>query len=57
MGGVSDRRGGIGIVVGGWGGGEGKGGGGGEPTMLLADAEGVPDGFCGRHGDGDGRAF
>ncbi len=22
--------------------------------MLLADAEGVSDGFCGRHGDGDG---
>lgn len=22
--------------------------------MLLADAKGVSDGFCGRHGDGDG---
>ncbi len=26
----------------------------GSTTMLLADAVGVSDGFCGRHGDGDG---
>lgn len=46
--GVSFRYGGIGMIAG------GGGSWGSTTTMLLADAEGVSDGFCGRHGDGDG---